>query len=381
VLTAGSGLFALVLSGYFSGRRMRIGAVLLGLFLVGDITQAGRQWIVTYNWKERYLEATNNALFDFLRPKPYLQRVSILPRWLPEAVRAPQQLVGAEGMLEQIYRAEWMQHQFQYFNIQSLDIIQMPREPYDHKAFEGALQIQKFPDDLYKIGWRWQLTNTRYILGAAAFAEAVKAFDPDQKRFTPVMAFEVYQTEAGGPILTRTNSAGPFAVFEFAGALPRVKLYSDWKVSTNEQATLTELTNKEFDPFQTVLVAEPLPAAKAGIQTNANAGTVEFVSYAPKHVILRAKAQSPCVLLLNDKHDPNWKVVVDGKPSPLLRCNYLMRGAFLEPGEHTVEFHFEPPVKALYVSLSAIGVGLILALVAIVGSSRKPAAEGRAKTT
>jgi hypothetical protein len=270
-------------------------------------------------------------------------------------------------MLEQIYRGEWMQHQFQYFNIQSLDIIQMPRPPRDVTAFETALQIQKLPDDLYKISRRWQLTNTRYVLGSAPFAETVKAFDPDQKRFTNVMAFELYQR--------------PFAVFEFTGALPRAKLYSDWKVSTNDQATLTELTNKEFDPFQTVLVAEPLPAAKAGTGTNANAGTVEFVSYAPKNVILRAKAQSPAVLLLNDKHDPNWKVVVDGKPSPLLRCNYIMRGAFLEPGEHTVEFHYQPPVKALYVSLSAIAAGLILAAVAIVGSSRKPAAEGRAKTT
>ena len=85
---------------------------------------------------------------------------------------------------------------------------------------------------------------------------------------------------------------------------------------------------------------------------------------------------------MNDKHDPSWKVVVDGKPNLLLRCNYLMRQAFLEPGEHTVEFHFQPLVKALYVSLRAIGVGLILAVVAIVGSSRKAAAEaGRAKTT
>lgn len=361
LLTAGSGLFALVLSGYFSGRRMRIGAILLGLFLVGDLTQAGRQWIVTYNWKERYLEATDNALFDFFRSKPNLHRVSILPRWLPEAVGAPQQLVGTEGMLEQIYRGEWMQHQFQYFNIQSLDIIQMPRVPQDIAAFESALQFDGLSTNLYKIGRRWQLTNTRYILGAAPFAEAIKLFDPEQKRFTLAMAFELYQREAGGPILTRTNSTGPFAVFEFTGALPRAKLYSDWQVSPNDQATLTELANKTFDSSRTVLVAKPLPAVKTGAQTNANAGTVEFVSYAPKHIALRAKAQSPCVLLLNDKHDPNWKVIVDGKPSPLLRCNYIMRGVHLaKPGEHRVEFRFQPPLTGLYVSLAALLLGMLL---------------------
>jgi len=139
------------------------------------------------------------------------------------------------------------------------------------------------------------------------------------------------------------------------------------------------LANKTFDPSHTVLVAEPLPAVKMAGQTNANAGTVEFVSYAPKHVILRAKAQSPCVLVLNDKHDPNWKVIVDGKPSPLLRCNYIMRGVFLEPGDHTVEFHFEPPVNALYVSLSAIVVGAILTFVAVTDRRRKDVVESPQK--
>ncbi len=66
------------------------------------------------------------------------------------------------------------------------------------------------------------------------------------------------------------------------------------------------------------------------------------------------------MLLLNDRFDPNWKVSVDGKPETLLRCNYLMRGVYLPPGAHTVEFRFQPPVGPLYVSLAAIGVGLLL---------------------
>jgi hypothetical protein len=65
-------------------------------------------------------------------------------------------------------------------------------------------------------------------------------------------------------------------------------------------------------------------------------------------------------MLLNDRYDPNWKVWVDGKPAPLLRCNYLMRGVYLEAGDHKVEFRFLPPVGALYVSLAALGVAVVL---------------------
>ena len=66
------------------------------------------------------------------------------------------------------------------------------------------------------------------------------------------------------------------------------------------------------------------------------------------------------MLLLNDKFDPNWHVFVDGKPASLLRCNFIMRGVYLTPGAHTVEFKFSLPLGLLYVSLSAIGVGILL---------------------
>jgi hypothetical protein len=53
---------------------------------------------------------------------------------------------------------------------------------------------------------------------------------------------------------------------------------------------------------------------------------------------LQAKAGCPAVLLLNDRYDSDWKVWVDRKPETLLRCNYLTRGVYLQPGAHVVEF-------------------------------------------
>ena len=150
---------------------------------------------------------------------------------------------------------------------------------------------------------------------------------------------------------------GQYAVFDFTGALPRAKLYANWQVSTNDQATLNTLASAEFDPAQIVLLADALPAPGPASVTNQNAGTVEFTSYAPKRIVLQAKAAAPAVLLLNDKYDPNWKVVVDGKPEKLLRCNYLMRGVYLPAGTHTVEFRFMPPVGMLCVSLVTVTSG------------------------
>jgi uncharacterized membrane protein YfhO len=76
--------------------------------------------------------------------------------------------------------------------------------------------------------------------------------------------------------------------------------------------------------------------------------------------VLKTEAITASLLLLNDKFDPDWKVTVDGKPEPLLRCNFIMRGVALSAGPHTVEFRFEPPIELLYVSLATIAMGLVL---------------------
>jgi uncharacterized membrane protein YfhO len=96
------------------------------------------------------------------------------------------------------------------------------------------------------------------------------------------------------------------------------------------------------------------------VPSNQSTGTVSITSYQPKRVTLQAKADRPAVLLLNDKYDPSWKVVVDGKPEPLLRCNYIMRGVYLQPGSHVVEFQYAPPHWTLYVSLTGIALGVAL---------------------
>jgi len=76
------------------------------------------------------------------------------------------------------------------------------------------------------------------------------------------------------------------------------------------------------------------------------------------------------VLLLNDKFDLYWHVLVDGRPAELLRCNFIMRGVYLTPGQHTVEFQFRLPNKPLFVTLAAIGTGLLLCGVLLVLTRR-----------
>ena len=125
------------------------------------------------------------------------------------------------------------------------------------------------------------------------------------------------------------------------------------------------LTATNFDPWQIVLLAEtpavPNPPATVAGQ---NSGTVEYTSYAPTDIKFHTQAPTPTVLLLND-----------GKPAPLLRANFIMRGVYLPAGKHAVEFQFSVPMGPFYVTLSAIVGGILLSGFLFASTRRRPRLE------
>ena len=369
-------LITLTLIGAFSGSRAKWGGVLLGTLLVVDMGRADQPWIITWNYAEKY---ASNPIIDLLRQKPYEHRVAGLPRWLLQVFQVPPQLAEAEQYFRQLYGIEWTQHHFLYYNIQCLDVIQMPRMPEDLAAYEAKFFPQSSAD-LPKVARHWQLTNTRFLLGSAGFLDVLnRQFDPTQQRFKIAERFNIvpkpgitHPTKLEELTATlQTN--GPFALFEFTGALPRTGLYSNWQVTANDKAALDELTSPSFDPAQKVLVASELPATPSAMGGNESPGEVTFTSYAPKDIVLSANAKTGSVLLLNDRFDPNWKVFVDGRPETLLRCNFIMRGVYLKPGSHRVEFRFIQPMGTFYVSLAAVALGGLLSVLLFIVPSGVPA--------
>jgi hypothetical protein len=349
------GLLALILSGYFSGRRAKWGAALLGTFLILDLVRADLPYVVHWDYKQKYEVKSLNPIIEFLRNEPYEHRVTGLPFHPPQGLE----------LFDELYRIEWMQHHFPYYNIQCLDLIQMSRMPEDMKAYiENFLPRAELEAPMF--ARRWQLTNTRYLLGPAGFLDVMnRQFDPVQQRFHIVQRFNVapkpgiLQPTRLEELTAVLNDNGDYALFEFAGALPRLKLYSNWQVNTNDNEVLKTLADLNFDPANSVLVDTPQadfpPAA-----TLVNSGSADFKSYVPEKVVVTAAVAAPSILLLNDRYDTHWSVTVDGKPARLLRCNYLMRGVYLTPGVHTVDFRFIIPNKAAY--LTCAGGAMVLLL-------------------
>jgi hypothetical protein len=170
-------------------------------------------------------------------------------------------------------------------------------------------------------------------------------------------------------------------VVEFTAALPRAKLFSNWQIVTNDELALRTLGSAGFDPHQTVLVADPIPALSTP-DTNQFAGTVDInPNFKSKRIGLTADVKLPSVLMLTEKFNRKWQVWVDGKLQPLLRCNFVMRGVYLQPGKHDIVFRYVPPRAAFWISLATVAAGLILcAWMAVTGLPPDRTAEERSRS-
>lgn len=352
VLTVG--LMALIFSGRFSGPGAKWAGVLLGALMFFDLGRAAAPWLVYWDIDTKYAV---DPVLQFLAAKPYEHRVTVLPL----QTGSPQMsmlLGGGAQTYGGIYVNDWKQHLFPYLNIQCTDIIQEPRI-----AQEKDLYMKTLGPNLLRY---WELSNTLYLLGPnlnlvapgsvpqqlQAFLQpfhVVKAFNLQPKPGTTGSAPADYAA------VPATN--GELAVLEYTDALPRAKLYANWQVNTNEDATLQTLANPAFNPHSTVLVDANLPAPGS---PGADPGTVEInPNYKSKRIELQADVKVPSsVLLLSERYDPNWKVEVDGKPAQELRCNYIERGVYLTQGKHDIVMRFQPPMHTLWISLAAIVMGL-----------------------
>ena len=350
------GAVLLVVAGVFSGAKARWGLLLLGAILVADLFRANAPWIIYYDYAEKY---ASNPVLDLLRDQPQEHRVAVR---LSHFRGLSRQCAG-DGSLRGHGRPgvastpiSLLPHPVAGYRANAAH--PRPRSGIDEGAFAHRDQCS------LPIARLWQLTNTKYILGMKGFADLLnQQLDPAHQSFKVKTTFEFApkREDAGTraeDITAVTRPDGAFAVFEFGAALPRAKLFDRWEVVTDDRIALARLADPSFDPQQLLLVSDQVqPPTKVAAASPTNA-PVTITGYKPKHVFLQADAAAPSILLLNDKWDPNWRVLVDGKPAPLLRCNYIMRGVALSPGHHSVAFHFDPPHGTLWVTLAGMVVGL-----------------------
>jgi len=70
---------------------------------------------------------------------------------------------------------------------------------------------------------------------------------------------------------------------------------------------------------------------------------IKLVEYQPNKLVYQAKTSTASLAVFSEIYYPKgWKAFVDGNEQEILRANYVLRSLELIPGEHEIEFRFEP---------------------------------------
>ncbi len=82
----------------------------------------------------------------------------------------------------------------------------------------------------------------------------------------------------------------------------------------------------------------------------------------PEHIIVTAKSERERLLVLNERHDPAWRVRIDGRPATLVSVDLVLMGTPLPRGEHRVEFRYQPSafIVGRALSLAALAISILL---------------------
>ncbi len=130
-------------------------------------------------------------------------------------------------------------------------------------------------------------------------------------------------------------------VLENRAVLPKAWLVPAVLKVDDPAQILQMLQNAIFNPVQTALV-ESSPPIRLGQTFTGSPGDARVERYEGERIDVAATPKANSLLVLGEKFYEGWKATVDGTPTTIYPVNYILRGVYLTPGTHHIEFRFDP---------------------------------------
>jgi len=164
------------------------------------------------------------------------------------------------------------------------------------------------------------------------------------------------ELKAAGLTLLRRIPEQYSWLYEVKDPVPRVYVVAAGLQETQPAKILRLLSEPQFDPRNQVIVDQPVVGTK---EPHLN-GIAQITKYGNSRVVIEASLNGAGILVLADSYYPGWRVFVDGREGKILRANHFFRGVELAPGEHHVEFDYEPWSFALGLRITLWTLGLLI---------------------
>jgi hypothetical protein len=135
----------------------------------------------------------------------------------------------------------------------------------------------------------------------------------------------------------------PTIVLENRTVLPKGWLVPSVAVVSDPNQRLGILQSPTFNPTLVAMVESPPPFALA--EPNSAVPLPQNVTvpvYQSERITVAASTPVNALLVLGEKYYKGWRASVDGKSVDIVPVDHILRGVYLTPGKHDVEFVFDP---------------------------------------
>ena len=167
-----------------------------------------------------------------------------------------------------------------------------------------------------------------------------------------------YPDTTGGVVLRHD---GPVKVYEIQGAMPRAYVVHRIRPVRDPSTALAFLRAADFfEPRSEAVWSDPPPyPALAQPSVPDSVTRIRYDLNGSEYLVSTA---APGLFVQSDQFDPDWTATVDGKPAPIYRVNYLMRGIVVPPGVHRIRLRYMPEALTAGIQVSVASVILALLL-------------------
>ena len=170
---------------------------------------------------------------------------------------------------------------------------------------------------------------------------------------------------------------GTEIVIENRSVLPKGWLVPAVFVAAGPQETIETLQHPDFNPKEVAIVESTPPIAMLppNVARSGNSGEVIIGRYEGEFIGVTTHVARNSLLVLGEKYYDGWSAYVDGKLTDIYRVDFILRGIYLTPGTHKVEFVFDPlPFKVgKYLTLSSFAFFAAILIREIVRRKKKEA--------
>jgi hypothetical protein len=382
------------------GRRPALAGAIAVIAMTADLAVANSRLIFTvpqalFETRPELLKIIEKAEREKPSPGPF--RVHRMSHWAPGAWHKS----GSPDRVNDFVTWERDTMQPKYginFNVEYTHTLGVA-ELYDYEWYFGGfprtirdkdvaqhLGVEVDAEVVYFPRRAFDMWNTRYFVlpshpngwreesrGYAAFAFATTAVEPRSDQFSG---------KTGADLRKIWFENRDFQVQRNLQEFPRAWVVHDARTirpatelsRENRQAPLQEIVYADdpiwhdpdrhaFDPMTLAWVNNDMIGELTPFLSHQrpHASETVKVSYpSPQSAVLEVSLKSAGLVVLADVHYPGWELTIDGKPAPIYRVNWMMRGAAVGAGSHRLVYTFAP---------RSFRIGWVVSILGLVGLS------------